>query len=66
MSPYKKIRRASGMTLEELAQKMLLPVDMIRHYENRFKQPSLHFKSNFKSIFNVTDADLEQEGIKCQ
>lgn len=59
MSPYKKIRESTGTTLKELSQKTFTPVAVIKMIESGEKQPSLMFKSNFRSLFKVTDRHLE-------
>lgn len=59
MNAYMKIRRENKMSREELAERMQLPVVTIIRYENAANPvPSMHFKRNFKRIFNVTNEEL--------
>lgn len=61
MSPYKKIRIRNKMTLDELAERMLMKKSLVRKMEQPNIVPSLHYHANFKAIFNVTDEELKGE-----
>lgn len=60
MTPYKKIRTRNKMTLDELAERMLLEKPLVRKMEQPNVVPSLHYHGNFKAIFNVTDEDINK------
>ncbi|WP_080352334.1 helix-turn-helix transcriptional regulator [Enterococcus faecalis] len=60
LSPYKKTRRKAGMSQEELAKRMLVPVKLIKAYEREGVDPSLHYHANFKAVFNVSDEDINR------
>ncbi|OJG96703.1 hypothetical protein RV18_GL001989 [Enterococcus termitis] len=48
------------MSREELAERLQLPVGTIVCIEKATTPvPSMHFKENFKRIFNVTDSVIE-------
>ncbi|MFD1899220.1 helix-turn-helix domain-containing protein [Enterococcus termitis] len=60
MNAYMKIRRENKMSREELAERLQLPVGTIVCIEKATTPvPSMHFKENFKRIFNVTDSVIE-------
>ncbi|WP_271497378.1 helix-turn-helix domain-containing protein [Enterococcus sp. 5H] len=60
MSPYRKIRRENGMTREELALCMQLPLEKVELFERENITPTLHYHANFKAIFNVTEDDIKR------
>ncbi|WP_251849438.1 Cro/Cl family transcriptional regulator [Enterococcus hirae] len=48
------------MSQKELAERMLLPVKLIRVYEKRNIDPPLHYHASFRSIFKVTNEDINR------
>lgn len=51
------------MSIKELSEKIQVPEVTIRIIEKVSRPvPSLHFLSNFKAVFNVTDEDTKEAG----
>lgn len=61
MNAFKQIRKQNNMSIEELSKRIQVPEVTIRIIEKVSRPvPSLHFLSNFKAVFNVTDEDIQE------
>lgn len=54
MKELKRLRKASNLTLKELAEKMNVTVNTIYHYESGKREPSLRLLKQLAAFFNVT------------
>lgn len=56
------IRRKHKVKREELAQRIGVPKKLVIGYEHAtHPEPTLYYKTRFKTIFNCTDDDLREK-----
>ncbi|MGK9295805.1 XRE family transcriptional regulator [Melissococcus plutonius] len=56
------IRRKHKVSREILAQRIGVPISIVINYEcATHPEPTLYYKTRFKTIFNCTDDDLKEK-----
>nr|WP_278842526.1 XRE family transcriptional regulator [Melissococcus plutonius] len=57
-----RIRRKHKLSRKDLAQRIGVPAKLVIIYERaEYPQPTLYYKTRFKTIFNCTDDDLREK-----